>query len=108
MYREACARGATRSRSRDSAVSCSRTGTAPTLLAARPRTGSWSRRSTPPDSTEEDVATRNAAVIDHTQRDPWSVAQEQFGIAADKLHLDPNMRAILAGCQREPSVPFPG
>ena len=34
-----------------------------------------------------------SAVIDHTQRDPWLVALEQF-IAADKLHLDPNMRAI--------------
>ncbi len=52
------------------------------------------------------AATRNA-VIDHTQRDPWSVAQEQFGIAADKLHLDPNMRSILAECQRELIVHFP-
>ena len=48
-----------------------------------------------------------SAVIDHTQRDPWSVALEQFGIAADKLHLDPNMRAILAECQRELTVHFP-
>ena len=48
-----------------------------------------------------------AAVIDHTQRDPWSVALEQFGIAADKLHLDPNMRAVLAECQRELTVHFP-
>jgi glutamate dehydrogenase (NAD(P)+) len=53
------------------------------------------------------VATKNSAVIDHTQRDPWSVAQEQFGIAADRLHLDPNMRAILAECQRELTVHFP-
>jgi len=48
-----------------------------------------------------------SAVIDHTQRDPWSVALEQFAIAADKLHLDPNMRAILAECQRELTVHFP-
>ena len=48
-----------------------------------------------------------SAVIDHTQRDPWSIAQEQFGIAADRLHLDPNMRAILAECQRELTVHFP-
>ena len=27
----------------------------------------------------------NAAVIDHTQRDPWEVATEQFDTAADKL-----------------------
>ena len=53
------------------------------------------------------MATSNKAVIDHTQRDPWSVAQEQFGIAADRLHLDPNMRAILAECQRELIVHFP-
>ena len=36
----------------------------------------------------------SAAVIDHTQRDPWEVAIEQFDTAADKLHLDPNMRGI--------------
>ncbi len=53
------------------------------------------------------MAAINNAVIDHTQRDPWSVAREQFGIAADKLHLDPNMRAILAECQRELIVHFP-
>src|SRR5207248_7384526 len=49
----------------------------------------------------------NAAVIDHTQRDPWEVALEQFGIAADKLHLDPNMRRILSTTQRELTVHFP-
>lgn len=48
-----------------------------------------------------------AAVIDHTQRDPWQVALQQFDIAADKLHLDPNMRAILRECQRELIVHFP-
>ncbi|HET7700724.1 MAG TPA: Glu/Leu/Phe/Val dehydrogenase [Candidatus Limnocylindria bacterium] len=53
------------------------------------------------------MATANKQVIDHTQRDPWSVAQEQFGIAADRLHLDPNMRGILAECQRELTVHFP-
>ena len=53
------------------------------------------------------MATANRQVIDHTQRDPWSVAQEQFGIAADRLHLDPNMRGILAECQRELTVHFP-
>lgn len=48
-----------------------------------------------------------SAVIDHTQRDPWQVALEQFDIAADKLHLDPNMRGILRECQRELIVHFP-
>ncbi len=52
------------------------------------------------------MAIKNA-VIDHTQTDPWAVAQEQFGIAADRLHLDPNMRAILRECQRELTVHFP-
>jgi len=50
---------------------------------------------------------QTAAVIDHTQRDPWQVALEQFDIAADKLHLDPNMRGILRECQRELIVHFP-
>jgi len=49
----------------------------------------------------------SAAVIDHTQRDPWEVAIEQFDTAADKLHLDPNMRGILRECQRELTVHFP-
>jgi glutamate dehydrogenase (NAD(P)+) len=48
-----------------------------------------------------------SAVIDHTQRDPWQVALDQFDIAADKLHLDPNMRGILRECQRELIVHFP-
>ena len=47
------------------------------------------------------------AVIDHTRQDPWEVALAQFTIAADKLHLDPNMREILSTCQRELSVHFP-
>jgi glutamate dehydrogenase (NAD(P)+) len=50
---------------------------------------------------------RSAATIDHTQRDPWEVAIEQFDTAADKLHLDPNMRGILRECQRELTVHFP-
>ncbi|HUQ16738.1 MAG TPA: Glu/Leu/Phe/Val dehydrogenase [Candidatus Saccharimonadales bacterium] len=49
----------------------------------------------------------SSAVIDHTLRDPWEVATRQFDTAADKLHLDPNMRAILRECQRELTVHFP-
>ena len=49
----------------------------------------------------------SSAIIDHTLRDPWEVAIEQFDTAADKLHLDPNMRAILRECQRELTVHFP-
>jgi glutamate dehydrogenase (NAD(P)+) len=48
-----------------------------------------------------------SAVIDHTQRDPWEVALAQFDLAADRLHLDPNMRGILRECQRELIVHFP-
>jgi glutamate dehydrogenase (NAD(P)+) len=47
------------------------------------------------------------AVIDHTLQDPWAIALAQFNIAADKLHLDPNMREILSICQRELIVHFP-
>src|SRR5213593_3308874 len=67
--------------------------------------GSSSRRSRQRHETEDFV--KSAAVIDHTQRDSWEVALEQFNIAAEKLHLDPNMRAILATCQRELTVHFP-
>ncbi len=52
------------------------------------------------------MATKSA-VIDHTQRDPWAIALEQFGIAAERLHLDPNMREVLSTCQRELTVHFP-
>ncbi len=47
------------------------------------------------------------AVIDHTRTDAWEVALEQFDQAADKLHLDPNMRDILSKCQKELTVHFP-
>ncbi len=53
------------------------------------------------------MAITTAAVIDHTQRDAWEVALEQFDLAADRLHLDPNMRGILRTCQRELTVHFP-
>src|SRR5437899_1868248 len=67
--------------------------------------GSSSTRSRQRHETEDFV--KSAAVIDHTQRDSWEVALEQFNIAAEKLHLDPNMRAILSTCQRELTVHFP-
>src|SRR5436853_2398588 len=50
---------------------------------------------------------RSAATIDHTQRDPWEVAIEQFDTAADKRHLDPNMRGSVRGCEPERTVHFP-
>ncbi|MFN2519542.1 MAG: Glu/Leu/Phe/Val dehydrogenase [Candidatus Limnocylindria bacterium] len=53
------------------------------------------------------MAVTTAVTIDHTQRDPWEVALEQFDLAADRLHLDPNMRGILRTCQRELTVHFP-
>jgi len=48
-----------------------------------------------------------SAVIDHTQRDPWGIAVRQFDLAANLLHLDPNIRSVLASCQRELTVHFP-
>jgi glutamate dehydrogenase (NAD(P)+) len=39
--------------------------------------------------------------------DPWLNAQRQFDAAADVLHLDPGIRAILREPQRELSVNFP-
>ncbi|MBM4421384.1 MAG: Glu/Leu/Phe/Val dehydrogenase [Chloroflexi bacterium] len=45
--------------------------------------------------------------MDHTQRDPWGIAVRQFDLAANLLHLDPNIRSVLASCQRELTVHFP-
>ena len=39
--------------------------------------------------------------------DPWINAQRQFDAAADVLHLEPGIRAILREPQRELSVNFP-
>src|SRR5258708_9234752 len=49
----------------------------------------------------------SAAVIDHTQRDPWEIAIEQFDTAADNRHLDAIMRGIPRECQRELRVQLP-
>jgi len=37
----------------------------------------------------------------------FSIAQRQFDIAANQLHLDPNLRDLLRQCQRELVVHFP-
>jgi glutamate dehydrogenase (NAD(P)+) len=41
------------------------------------------------------------------ERDLFEVAVEQFGIAADVLGLDEDMRRVLSHCQRELTVHFP-
>jgi glutamate dehydrogenase (NAD(P)+) len=38
---------------------------------------------------------------------PWAVAQQQFDLAAEKLGLDPGMRAVLREPRREFTVHFP-
>jgi glutamate dehydrogenase (NAD(P)+) len=39
--------------------------------------------------------------------DPWASAQRQFDIAADRLHLDPALRAVLREAERELIVSVP-
>jgi glutamate dehydrogenase (NAD(P)+) len=39
--------------------------------------------------------------------DPWASAQRQFDIAADRLDLDPGLRAVLRECERELIVSVP-
>ena len=41
------------------------------------------------------------------QINPWEVAQRQFDLAADRLHLDPAMAAVLREPRRELTVHFP-
>ena len=38
---------------------------------------------------------------------PWAVAQQQFDLAAERLDLDPGMRAVLREPRRELTVHFP-
>jgi glutamate dehydrogenase (NAD(P)+) len=39
--------------------------------------------------------------------DPWTMAQRQFDIAAERLDLDPALRAVLRECERELIVSVP-
>jgi glutamate dehydrogenase (NAD(P)+) len=41
------------------------------------------------------------------QINPWEIAQRQFDLAADRLHLDPAMAAVLREPRRELTVHFP-
>ncbi|MEZ0239628.1 MAG: Glu/Leu/Phe/Val dehydrogenase [Chloroflexota bacterium] len=41
------------------------------------------------------------------QINPWTVAQQQFDLAAERLHLDEGMRAVLREPRRELTVHFP-
>lgn len=40
-------------------------------------------------------------------QDPWHVAQQQFDLAAERLRLDPGLRAVLREPRRELTVHFP-
>lgn len=42
-----------------------------------------------------------------TSENPFLIAQRQFDVAADRLHLDPNLREWLRECRREFTVHFP-
>ena len=54
------------------------------------------------------VADRPAAKpVDHTERDLFDTAVEQFNRAADVVGLEDSMRRILSVCQREVTVSFP-
>ena len=37
----------------------------------------------------------------------FTIAQQQFDLAANLLHLDPNLRDVLRNCKRELIVHFP-
>ena len=41
------------------------------------------------------------------QINPWTVAQQQFDLAADRLNLDPGLRRVLREPRRELTVHFP-
>jgi glutamate dehydrogenase (NAD(P)+) len=49
------------------------------------------------------MTTENVAA----QINPWSVAQQQFDLAAERLHLDDGMRRVLREPRRELTVHFP-
>ena len=49
------------------------------------------------------MTTEHAAV----QINPWTVAQRQFDLAAERLNLDPGLRRVLRQPRRELSVHFP-
>ena len=49
------------------------------------------------------MTTEHAAV----QINPWTVAQRQFDLAAERLNLDPGLRRVLLQTRRELTVHFP-
>ena len=49
------------------------------------------------------MTTEHAAV----QINPWTVAQRQFDLAAERLNLDPGLRRVLRQPRRELTVHFP-
>jgi len=47
------------------------------------------------------------ATLAFTLESPLSMAQRQFDLAAERLQLDPSLRAVLRECRRELTVRFP-
>jgi glutamate dehydrogenase (NAD(P)+) len=64
---------------------------------AAPRPGAPGRRNPTPMTTEQAAPAINA----------WEVAQHQFDLAAERLKLDPGLRAVLREPRRELTVHFP-
>jgi glutamate dehydrogenase (NAD(P)+) len=64
---------------------------------AAPRPGAPGRRNPTPMTTEQAAPAINA----------WEVAQHQFDLAAERLNLDPGLRAVLREPRRELTVHFP-
>ena len=64
---------------------------------AAPRPGAPGRRNPTPMTTEQAAPAINA----------WEVAQHQFDLAAERLDLDPGLRAVLREPRRELTVHFP-
>ena len=55
----------------------------------------------------EAVPSRGFAEAAPEAANPWTMAQQQFDIAANVLGLDPNMARVLRECKRELIVTFP-
>ena len=51
--------------------------------------------------------TATASETSHETLNPWKIAQRQFDLAADRLHLDPGLRAVMREPRRALIVTFP-
>src|SRR3954454_24363933 len=66
-----------------------------------------SRRTNPSSRRQGSMAELSATVPAAPTGDAWSNALQQFEMAADKLKLDSNLRAVLRQPKRELTVNFP-